>query len=305
MAGAKDGSVRARGGTRYKPSTLSGYEASLRDRVLPELGGLRLEDVTRTVVQGFADKHLKDGLSPSTVRNALMPLRAVFRRFVKRGVVALNPTENLDLPTAETVRDRIAPPTEVLRLLDVLDERDRALLGTAIYAGLRAGELQALDWDHIDFTVGVIRVERAWDPKNRVFVEPKSRAGRRRVPIVPAVRTMLMEHKLRTGGDGLVWQTRRGTPFNTSALRSRMFKAWELAGMRPIGLHEARHTYASLMIAAGVNGKALSTYMGHSNIGITFDRYGHLMPGNEEEAAGLLHAYLERSERAPNHATIA
>ena len=45
----------------------------------------------------------------------------------------------------------------------------------------------------------------------------------------------------------------------------------------PIGLHECRHTFASLMIAAGVNAKALATYMGHSSITITLDRYGHLM----------------------------
>jgi hypothetical protein len=53
------------------------------------------------------------------------------------------------------------------------------------------------------------------------------------------------------------------------------------------------------MIAAGVNAKALSTYMGHANISITLDRYGHLMPGSEEEAAGLLDAYLDtQHERA-------
>jgi integrase len=56
--------------------------------------------------------------------------------------------------------------------------------------------------------------------------------------------------------------------------------------------HECRHTFASLMIAAGVNAKALSTYMGHAKISITLDRYGHLMPGSEDEAAGLLDAYL-------------
>jgi integrase len=61
-----------------------------------------------------------------------------------------------------------------------------------------------------------------------------------------------------------------------------------------IGLHEARHTFASLMIAAGVNAKALSTYMGHATISITLDRYGHLMPGNESEAAGTLDAHLAR-----------
>jgi integrase len=49
------------------------------------------------------------------------------------------------------------------------------------------------------------------------------------------------------------------------------------------------------MIAAGVNAKALSTYMGHANISITLDRYGHLMPGNEDEAASLLDADLARA----------
>jgi integrase len=54
--------------------------------------------------------------------------------------------------------------------------------------------------------------------------------------------------------------------------------------------------FASLMIAAGVNAKALQTYMGHANIEITYGRYGHLMPGNEDQAAGLLDAYLARAD---------
>ena len=57
-------------------------------------------------------------------------------------------------------------------------------------------------------------------------------------------------------------------------------------------LHECRHVYASLSIAAGVNAKALSTYLGHASITITYDRYGHLMPGSEAEAAALLDTYL-------------
>jgi integrase len=67
----------------------------------------------------------------------------------------------------------------------------------------------------------------------------------------------------------------------------------ELESIAPIGLHECRHTFASLMIAAGVNAKALSTYMGHSSITITLDRYGHLMPGNERDSVELLDVYLE------------
>lgn len=74
--------------------------------------------------------------------------------------------------------------------------------------------------------------------------------------------------------------------------------------VEPILLHEARHTFASLMIAAGVNAKALSIFMGHSSIAITFDLYGHLMPGGEEEAAALLDAYLERANTQARLAQI-
>jgi integrase len=71
--------------------------------------------------------------------------------------------------------------------------------------------------------------------------------------------------------------------------------AWEKKGVAPLTLHEARHTYASLMIAADANPKALSRWMGHANIGVTFDLYGHLMPGSEAEGAALLDDYLARS----------
>ena len=68
----------------------------------------------------------------------------------------------------------------------------------------------------------------------------------------------------------------------------------EAGWLNRVTLHECRHTYASLMIAAGVNAKALSEYMGHSKIALTMDLYGHLMPGNESQEAGLLDAYLLR-----------
>jgi integrase len=77
-----------------------------------------------------------------------------------------------------------------------------------------------------------------------------------------------------------------------------------MEGLVPIALHECRHTFASFMIAAGVNAKALTTYMGHSSVTITYDRYGHLFPGNEAEAAALADAYLERVNTAARVAQL-
>jgi integrase len=295
LEGARSGAIRNRSGHRYKPSAIRGYETSLVTRVLPELGGARLVEIRRIDLQDLADRLYADGLDASTVRNTLMPLRALFRRAVARGDVAVNPTTGLELPAVEGSRDRIASPAEAAALLAGLPERERALWATAMYAGLRRGELLALCWEDVDLAAGVVHVERSWDAKEGV-VAPKSRAARRTVPIAAVLRDYLVEHKLRSGRRvGLVFGTSYTQPFTPSNVRKRANAAWARAGLEPIGLHECRHTFASLMIAAGVSAKALSAYMGHSSVTITLDRYGHLMPGNESETAALLDSYLERA----------
>jgi integrase len=87
-------------------------------------------------------------------------------------------------------------------------------------------------------------------------------------------------------------------------VRKRALTAWQRAGLEPIGLHECRHTFASLLIAAGVNAKAITAYLGHASIQTTFDLYGHLMPGNEDEAVALVDAHLEQAETAGRLAQI-
>jgi integrase len=190
-------------------------------------------------------------------------------------------------------RERYASPAEAEALIAALSIGDQAIWGTAMYAGLRRGELQALRADDVDLASGVIRVERGWDYREGP-IDLKSNAGRRRVPLAIVLRDPLTDYLMRSGrtGSELIFGESAERPLNASALTRRADAAWETAGLDRITLHECRHTFASLMIAAGVNAKALQTFMGHANISITLDRYGHLMPGSEEEAAGMLDAYL-------------
>lgn len=289
VKGAEDGSIRNRSGDRYKPSAIRGYEQALRLRLVPALGGMRLGELRRADVQALVDALLRDGHEPATIRNTLLPLRAICRRAVARGEIAINPTTGLELPAVRGRRDRIASPQEAEQLLNAL-RRDRALWATAFYAGLRLGELQALDWNAVDLDGSVIRVKASWDPRAGL-VAPKSAAGRRVVPIASVLLRHLRELQ-NAGGSGFVFGRADGRAFAPSSVLLRAETAWAAAKLKPIGLHECRHTFASFMIAAGVNAKALSTYMGHASVTITFDRYGHLMPGNEAEAARLLDQYL-------------
>ncbi|MBA3562105.1 MAG: site-specific integrase [Actinobacteria bacterium] len=308
LASAKAGTIRTRSGDCYKASALRSYEAGMEARVLPvfereELSVLELRDF-----QDLADQLLADGHDPSTIRNTFMGLRALYRRAVIRGDVALNPTAGLQLPAVRGRRDRIASVSEADKLLAALPDGDRAVWSTAFFAGLRRGELMALDVMHVfddNEVASLIAVERSYDPVAGEFITPKSHAGTRRVPVTRELRGHLMAHQLRLGGTtGLLFGRTPTRPFDDRALKLRAEKAWHAAGLTPITLHEARHTYASLLIAAGVNSKAVSTYMGHASITITLDRYGHLMPGNEAEAANLLDAYLAR-ERDASGASVA
>lgn len=297
IEGMKDGTARTRSGHVYKPSVIRGYEQALRIYIHRDLGGAKLSAVRRRDVQQLADRLHAAGANPSTIRNALMPLRVIYRRAVEDGDVAVNPVVSLRLPAVEGTRDRIAEPSEAAALIAALRPSDRALWGCAVYAGLRAGELRGLMWTDVDLAAGVIRVERSIDHKGST-VAPKSDAGRRSVPIAGVLRDLLVLHKLETWSSGYLFGSSPGTPFTHSAVMRRARLRWTKAKLSEIGLHESRHTFASMMIAAGVNAKALSTYMGRSSITITLDRYGHLMPGNEDEAAALLDAYLLRADSA-------
>jgi integrase len=324
LEGARAGAIRTRSGDIFKPSTLRSYEIGLRLHVLDELGGARLSDIARADLQDLIDRMLMKrharncpapaggdcccepkSTDPSTIRNTLMPVRAIYRRAVARGEIAVNPTSGLELPAVRGKRDRIASPAEAAKLIAAVPEADRALWATAFYSGLRLGELRALRWEDIDLANGVIRVERSWD-KVVGAVEPKSRAGRRSVPIAGVLRDYLVEHKLRCPwNEGLAFGASPTEPFNEWANLRDAERAWKKAKLARITPHQCRHTFASLMIAAGVNAKALSTYMGHSSVTITYDRYGHLMPGNEDEAAELLDAYLKRAQVVQKVPTVA
>jgi integrase len=99
-----------------------------------------------------------------------------------------------------------------------------------------------------------------------------------------------------------------GRPFVSTTVNDRARRAWTAAReredeeaaipeerrLRPIGLHECRHTAVSQMLDAGISIDKVSKFMGHASITITIDRYGHLLPGGEAEAAALLDVYQER-----------
>jgi integrase len=127
--------------------------------------------------------------------------------------------------------------------------------------------------------------------------QPTKGRERRTVPIISELRTILVEHKVRTGrrDADLIFGATASSPFATKPLQDRADTAWRAAGLERITPHECRHTFASIAIAAGVNIGTVSAALGHASVTITWDRYHHLMPGTMEQAAELIQGYIERT----------
>jgi integrase len=187
-------------------------------------------------------------------------------------------------------------PEVALEMLDALPYPDKAIWATAFFGGLRRGELWGLRPEDIDRGEGIIRVRHNEDAQNG-RVDPKSRAGIRPVPITPMLAEILDEYEQIRGpvieGERY-FPGPRGGRFSYSCLLERFDKLWTEAGFEVISPHDARHSFASFLIASGANAKEIQTYIGHSSITVTFDRYGHLFPGNEAEAATRVDTYLRR-----------
>lgn len=322
---AEEGSIRNRSGDAYKPSALRGIRQAFALRIVPAIGTKRLSEVTRSDAQTLVSRWQAEGLSASSIRNTINALRALYRDadVLTSGEVAINPTTGLRLPAVRGQRDRIASPEEAARLIAAMPTaHDRALWGTAFYAGLRHGEVKAITWDCVDLASGVLRVAASWD-QTEGRVDPKSRSGVRVVPIIGLLRPLLVEWGLESQRSaGLVFGRNGSSPFSSSAANDRARRAWgwKLAPpvkgtprswvgscpepMEPIGLHEARHTFASYCIAADLNLKAISTYMGHSSVAFTLDRYGHLLPDSHLDATAKLDAFLTRADTAARIASL-
>ncbi len=310
------GTVRSRGGTPFKPSVARKYESMLRLHVLPAIGGLPLATLRKRDVQRFVDD-LAARESAETARKALTALRVALRLAERDGLVDLNPCSGVRVP-ADSDGERPArtlSPEEAAAIVAAADADDARLgrsLGGPLFAlafgtGLRSGELLALRWgaDGLDLDAGVVRVRRSLDRLRATAgafaeVAPKSRASRRDVPLAPADAARLRRHRLATGRPpdrALVFADEDGRHLNaTGVVRHAWRRAVRDAGIAlPLPrIHDARHAWATSMLAAGIGAQAVTRLGGWSDAALVHRRYGHALP---DELAGAGEA-LERFREA-------
>jgi integrase len=290
----ESGEVRSRRRIPYSASTLRDYRSDLARFVLPDFGHLDVQDITRADVQAVIERMNGEGFAGQTVRNAIVALQA-FYRWRKPPI---DPTLNLDLPEPGARRERAATPAEAETLLDALDGNAHDVYAMAFYGGLRRGELQALRVE--DVRADRVKVSRSWDPVTGEK-PPKSKAGVRDVPTIERLRMVLEGRCEGRPGSAFVFGSDEA-PFTPNTIRRGAERMWAAtavgqflqgrnAGLDPIGLHEARHSFSTWLDHAGVSEARADRYMGHANPSVQA-RYRHQLEGQLAEDAARLEAYL-------------
>lgn len=299
LDGIKAGRIKTRSGQPYKASTIRSYEHSLNLHALPSLGARQIGSITTGDIQALVERMSGEGQTGSTIANVVNPLRAIFRRLRLLGHVPTNPTLGVVIPTSHTKRLHGGDPADAERVLAAMTEHDRCIWALAFYGGLRLGELRALRWGDVDEKNGVIHVRRSWD---RVEGEtlPKSTAGVREVPILARLAPYLAAQRAACPWaddlEGLMLGATRGSAFGYTGLRGRSKRALIAAKLPHVTLHEARHSFASFLAAAGIGIKDLTVILGHSSVTVSLDRYGHLFEGALATTAAQLNAWLDASD---------
>jgi integrase len=203
--------------------------------------------------------------------------------------VALPSRQRIEEDEEDTVK--ALSRAQLRQLIEIAPQRYSLLIELVASTGLRISETIALQRRdlHLDDLRPHVRVRRAI-VRGRVE-PPKSKHGRRKVPISRSLAAKLRAHMdgvLDLSDDAWVFASQIGTPLDAYNLRKRVIKPL----MRKIGApwaawHTLRHTYASLQLARGANIVQLSRALGHHSASFTLDTYIHLIDGEDADALEL------------------
>jgi integrase len=274
-----DGHARA---NRQKPSGIAAKELILRVHLIPILGPKKLDAVTNEDVQQLKARLAKK--AAKTVNNVLAVLSVTLKKAVEWGVIERMPCTIKQVPASRPAV-RFYDFTEFERLVAAAGATDpRALLLVLLggEAGLRSGEMVALEWTDVDFVTGQICVQRsAW--KGQLTVPKGGRL--RHVPMTRRLETALRNARHLRGP--LVLQRNEGGPLTETLVQTLVGRAARRANLKNNGPHILRHTFCSHLAMRGAAPRAIQEVAGHQDLATT-QRYLHLSPAAVEGAIRLL-----------------
>lgn len=289
-----------------KTATIDFHGGNLRLHILPELGKVKLENLTPMKITKFANTLPKKSngrggtLSPTTVGDIRRTLSAMLETAVQQGLMPNNPAKAAQWPSEERTPGKAATPEEMGRFMAALEGERlvwKVLFLLLATTGMRRGEAIGLDWDAVDLERGMVSIRQsATTGSNGVELNtPKTKAGIRNVALVDSLRPMLkqlhveqMKSRLYLGqswtDSGAVFANpETGVRLNPDSVSTRFRKICARCGVN-LHLHELRHSYVTAALHAGVSLADIARQVGHASTEVTARVYAHAF-GDEIDAS--------------------
>jgi integrase len=281
---------------KARPSRLKKFDGGI--------GSIKLSQLTTRSVNDFRDSLRDAAVTVVTARKIISTLQQLLGYAIDRDMIGINVAKGVKvIGRRDEGARKIVPPTkETMRsLLGIADKDFKVKLAFASSTGVRAGELHALRWHHLDLAKAEAKIETRVDAYGEEDVT-KTAAGMRTIPLSQPLILMLKEWKLRSkhkkAGD-LVFPNKRGwyvghdnmvkrkflPLFDALATKHRVDPQQHPEAPARFNWHALRHFAVSCWIEAGLSPKTVQTFAGHSSLQVTMDRYGHLFKSDDHKKA--------------------
>ncbi len=302
---------------RLKAGTVRSYSDIIEHRLNPSLGDERLTQLRPAAISRcYAELRTSGrrdgngGLSETSIEHTHRCLHAALEHAVRSRLIARNPADDVIKPK----RGHVEMTTWTLEQLgvwidSVKNDRLWPLWFTAATTGARRGELLGLRWDDIDLTGGQLAVRRSRTAVGYEVVESTPKNGKARtvaldaptVEVLKDWRQRQRQERIAFGpgrvDSGYVFTREDGEPLHPHQVADAFDASVRRAKVPTVRFHDLRHGWATMALQAGVNPKVVSERLGHATTAFTLDKYAHVLPGMQAEAAAAVAGLVFRSKQ--------
>lgn len=285
-----------------KPQTYDATVTRLNRHIMPTLGNMKVDKITASDIQMLINRLSKYYVNYTAVRSVI---RKVLQQGVLLGLIDYNSARDIILPRKQPnakKKVKFIDPSDLKSFLEHLETSqhkrynlyfDAVLYQLLLSTGLRIGEACALEWGDIDLENGTIAINKTYNKNLKFLSTAKTQSGNRVISVDKKTLRSLKLYQMRqrqlfneVGArvSEVVFATPTRKYFNASVRQSALDTRCKEAGIERFTFHAFRHTHTSLLLNAGISYKELQYRLGHANISMTLDTYGHLSKDKEKEA---------------------
>ena len=297
-------------GIRAAENTRSNYQSNLNNWIYPALGDLKIPDITSAQIDAFLLNVQGQGKSHATVIKLYTILLGIFKKARTGGVITQNPMDLVERPTPR--KDEVkqaAPPAysvDMIRYIwSCIDNEPlkwRALIHLLIDSGMRRGECCGLEWKHIDFENGTIKIQQTlnYTKDKGIYIDTTKSSKIWTIDVAPHVLDLLREWRIEQSKHAIsrfvFTQNDSAEPMHPQSPTryfKKLEKKYDIPDFHP---HKLRHSFASIAITNGADVASVSEKLGHSDKAITLRMYTHASEGSIRRAGNIFRDALAPRE---------